>query len=331
MPVKLSVAVMAHKRRKHFVAAMTEQLEDPTVVWDSQNDRWDTGRRSMLAYDNGATWHLVVQDDALLCKDFLAGVRAALSCVGPERPVSFYTGKVRPHGPAIAQAVEKARGIGTPWLAMDGPLWGPSIAVPVQMIDQMVAQCDRMNIENYDLRIARHFMGLGIDCWYSLPSLVDHRTGAHNPSLVQGRSSDAARTAHTFIGGQSPLQINWNTAALQVNLRRGPNSQRSVTHMNRTRNNGRVTIATRRTYGYDRHGRRVLVAAPGHPLPPGFDLDAERKPAKATTKTAPAPSVDYSQLKQPELKALLDQRSIEYPNGPVRNAHLVELLVAADA
>lgn len=40
---------------------------------------------------------------------------------------------------------------------------------------------------------------------------------------------------------------------------------------------------------------------------------------------------DYSKLKQPQLKALLDERGIEYPGGVVANAKLVELLEADDA
>lgn len=40
----------------------------------------------------------------------------------------------------------------------------------------------------------------------------------------------------------------------------------------------------------------------------------------------PEQSVDYSELKQPELKALLDERGIEYPSGVVSNADLIALL-----
>lgn len=39
-----------------------------------------------------------------------------------------------------------------------------------------------------------------------------------------------------------------------------------------------------------------------------------------------ADTTDYSELKQPELKALLDDRGIEYPSGVVSNADLIALL-----
>jgi hypothetical protein len=37
-------------------------------------------------------------------------------------------------------------------------------------------------------------------------------------------------------------------------------------------------------------------------------------------------TTDYSELKQPQLKALLDERGIEYPSGVVSNADLIALL-----
>lgn len=62
-PVALSVAVMAHPARAAFVDELTGLLDRPAkVVWDERQDRWDTGRRAMLAYDPACTHHLVVLD-----------------------------------------------------------------------------------------------------------------------------------------------------------------------------------------------------------------------------------------------------------------------------
>jgi hypothetical protein len=43
-----------------------------------------------------------------------------------------------------------------------------------------------------------------------------------------------------------------------------------------------------------------------------------------------AEPTDYSELKQPQLKALLDERDIEYPKGVVANEKLVALLKESD-
>lgn len=313
----ISVVVMAHEKRRALAEELSKDLGDCQIVWDQFNNRWETGSRALLAFDPEAHWHVVVQDDALICADFLAGVELALSHA-PDGPVSFYTGKVKPHGPKIAAAVLRANELGLRWLEMPGPLWGPAVAIPTKLIPRLVKEADRFNVPNYDLRIAQYFRGRGLKCHYSLPSLVDHRTGPKHPSLVPGRSSHPARTAHTFIGEKSPLEIDWATRPLPVDLHAAPT-------IKTTRSSSMNRIAKKRTYGYDRHGRRVLVAAAGKPIPKGFDIAAEAGPK--SERVAPP---DYSGLKQPALKALCDERGIAYPKGPVKNAALIELLEAAD-
>ncbi|HUB99103.1 MAG TPA: hypothetical protein VMS11_04700 [Solirubrobacterales bacterium] len=52
----------------------------------------------------------------------------------------------------------------------------------------------------------------------------------------------------------------------------------------------------------------------------------ESADASAETTEASASPTDYSEMKQPELKALLDERGIDYPTGVVSNADLIALL-----
>lgn len=212
--VKLSVAVMAHPTREAFVDELMPSLPGAQVVWDEKNDRWDTGRRSMLAYDPTADWHLVVQDDALLCRDFLPGVEAALEHV-PSNPVAFYAGRVRPHAARVVKLIRNARATGNPWVVMPGPWWGVAVAVRTEQIDAMVAWGDEHpEIPNYDRRMAEHFERDDVACYYSVPSLVNHRVGPDNPSLVPGRSGAQGRVAYYFAAGESPLDVDWSRPPL---------------------------------------------------------------------------------------------------------------------
>jgi hypothetical protein len=212
--VKVSHAIMAHPARQQFVEQLqATQLADVPVVWDRANDRWDTGRRSMLAYDPTADWHVVVQDDAVLCRDYLDGVAAALAHVHEPMPVAFYTGRVRPSAQFVTRMVMTAHVLGRAWLQFPGPWWGVSVAIPVECIELMVAWGDaNPRIPNYDKRMAAYFESRGVPCRYSLPSLVDHRVGSENPSLIPGRGNAPSRTAHSFIGvTRSPLEVDWDT------------------------------------------------------------------------------------------------------------------------
>jgi hypothetical protein len=215
--VKVSVAIMAHRSRERHIPYLLNKLKphDVALVWDRHNDRWETGRRSMLNYDPEATHHVVVQDDALVCEDFVEGVTAAVESQ-PDHPIAFYTGAVRPKFYLVNQLVEKAKAERSTWFALEGPWWGVAVCVPVPMIVPMVEYADtRANISNYDTRMARYFGSRRIKCLYSVPSLVSHRTGEGEPSLVPGRRNSDGRRALWFIGeNESALQIEWTSGVV---------------------------------------------------------------------------------------------------------------------
>lgn len=204
----ISVAIMGHPKRRRFIKQLRAQLPDAPVVLDQKNDRWDTGRRSILAYDPKADFHVVVQDDAVLCRDFLAGCGVVAKAAG-QRPVALYMGRTQARQ-ALTSAAKRALRRNTPWVAADGPYWGVAVILPVEHIPDLIRWCDtRGDIANYDARIAAYYKYRKIDCWYTVPSLVNHREVKENPSLIAGRSGN--RTAFNFIAAdRSPLQIRWH-------------------------------------------------------------------------------------------------------------------------
>lgn len=242
--MRLSVAIMAHPKRAHFVSELEPLLPGAEVVWDRMNDRWDTGRRSQLSYDHGADWHLVVQDDAVLCPDFLPGVEKALQAV-PGNPVAFYMGKVRPHARRTREAARYALAEGSSWVTGPGPWWGVAVATPTERIKDMIAYCDqRKSVGNYDIRMAHYWASVGVECWYSVPSLVDHRVGIDNPSLVPGRGNSAGRTAVAYIGEFSPLDIDWCSQPVELGSQQSPPLRRMRTWRHADGRTRRTSVGT---------------------------------------------------------------------------------------
>lgn len=208
----LSLAIMAHPSRAAQVAELEAQLPAAQVVWDEIGSRWDTGRRSMLAYDAAADFHCVVQDDAVLCDNFIEQVQAALATVGAG-PVAFYLGRSYLAGWPTALLLRRARAKGASWIQGPGPHWGVAVAVRTSEIAAMVAWCDGSTIQNYDLRMAAYWKARGRLCSYSVPCLVDHHAG---PSLVTGRGSNGRRAACFAVSGAE----SWSARALVVGQRR---------------------------------------------------------------------------------------------------------------
>ena len=216
--MKLSAALMAYPSRRLWVDQLLAQLGDIPVALDRFSIEWDTARRAMLAHDPEADYHLVIQDDALVCRDLLAGVERALRFAGG-RPVSFYTGTVRPYADDVAAAIDYAIRQGASWVSWPGPWWGVAVAYPVADIPAIIAAADRWRSTlEYDQKVARWYRNEGRQCLYSVPSLVDHRPMRENPSLLGGRED---RRAHRWIGAEaSALDIGWTeriaSAALGV-------------------------------------------------------------------------------------------------------------------
>ena len=213
-PATLSAAVMAHPRRADLVEDLLRRLDRPVpVVWDKINDRHETGLRALQAFDPSATHHLVIQDDALPCRDLLASIERALAYVPDGHPASFYVGRVRPFRQRIERLVRVAGSAS--WLRFPGPYWGPAIVVPTAAIPGLVDWWHSPRgsvVVNYDRRIARFFQRDGIDCFYSWPSLVDHRG---DDSLVSGHT--AYRTAHNALGPDvSGLTVDWSGHVVTV-------------------------------------------------------------------------------------------------------------------
>jgi hypothetical protein len=216
--ITLSASIMAHPKRAAFIPELLEWLGDfgIPVVWDERNDRWDTGRRSMLAYDPACSHHAVIQDDVLPCKDLLAGLTKALEYAPADAPVCGYVGAKRPNAPLVNAAVLSAAAQKASWITMHTLNWGPLICVPTNIIPEMIAYCDPLTtIANYDRRLSRYWeLRRGVRIWYTWPPLVDHRDG---PSMVEGRvntvhhsSGRGCRVAHSFIGqDRSALDCDW--------------------------------------------------------------------------------------------------------------------------
>lgn len=165
------------------------------AVFDQINDCWDTARRAWLTFDPEATHHLVIQDDAVVCRDLIRGVERALEFVPADSIQSLYVGTRRPVAHSVRQAVRAAREQQPSWIVMNGLHWGVAVVIPVPEIRAMVDWCDQQTIRGDDNRIRRYFVTQKRwPTWCSWPSLVNHRQIA---SVLKHASG---RVAHEFIG-----------------------------------------------------------------------------------------------------------------------------------
>lgn len=177
---------MAHPARAHLVKTLPS---DWPVAWEKGQGRWDTGKRAWLLADMSDPYHVVVQDDSILCANFERNLNLIFENLTDELPVSLYAGKALPR--MVGNQRNKLGSAA--WVEMRGLCWGVAVTVPTVLIPDMLAYGDTIQSDMYDLRLSRFFEHEGIPVRYTIPSLVDHRVG---PSLVPGHGR--RRQAYRF-------------------------------------------------------------------------------------------------------------------------------------
>ena len=189
---QVSISIMAHPVRKEWALELSRELDAP-ISWDQGGVEWNTGARAWEMFNPSASWHLVVQDDALICRDLRSRLSEALSGLEHKGPVSLYlgTGKPASKQPIVREAVALANG---PWIELPWLLWGVAIVLPTKHIRRMLHSTNKHH-SPYDQRISRWYERQGISTLYTWPSLVDHRD---DESLLD--HGGVERRAYKWIG-----------------------------------------------------------------------------------------------------------------------------------
>ena len=211
---RVSFTVMAHPKREQWAVGLARQL-DCNITWDEKNDRHDTGLRAIKAYDSSADYHCVVQDDAILAEGFADALPLILQYPEPGCPVGLYYGAKDSTNSLHAQAISYALDNGGRWLVRKGPVWGPAIVYPTDNISPLIDYFEDSIVENYDRRVMSFYQSQGILCWYSVPSLVDHRQEGNQSLCGHDRG---IRQARVFCGPQNALEVDWSGPVVKASM-----------------------------------------------------------------------------------------------------------------
>lgn len=230
---------MAHPDRTALVDDLQDRLgrdREIMVVWDNEgppsgnSDRvWRTARAAWQMADQDADWHVLIQDDALPCPDFLAGLERALEHVPPDATVSPYLGQGGAAPLKWNRMGIEAERRGASFVVSTSLMWGVAICLPVPLIPDMIARADTMHRVPDDMRVAGWTKRRHGEVWYTWPSLIDHRPV---PSITKHRAADRRAVRHHQ---GSALDVNWKGPVVRDSVytrmrgqRSGPSTNRQV-------------------------------------------------------------------------------------------------------
>lgn len=214
--IKISVAIMAHPSRYKSAEKLLKRLNHQkfhgvSLVYDKNNNEWENGKASLLSHP-GSDWHIVIQDDAIISKDFYRNARNAILNVPKPTLISFYTGTVRPKVTEVKAAVDKAKEARSSWLRSNDLYWGVGLAIPTSQIDE-VLESAKNKTSLYDRRIGWRYKKHNLPVYYTVPSLVDHNYKIG--SILGNDYATEPRKAHWY----EPELIdvtNWNKKEVKI-------------------------------------------------------------------------------------------------------------------
>lgn len=217
-PVRLSVSVMAHPARAEFFPYLRERLGDVPFSIDQQNNLLENSKASWRMYDRSADFHVVIQDDCIVCDDFLTRATEFINeqeerRINEDRPIQGYN-----------FFLKNARGSQIV-IPPDGVYFdnvtraGLAICLPVNIIPAMLEEFDRQSSRHDDDRISAFMKKSGYRMCFPCPSLIDHRieleslagndTGLHAIRFIDDQKVTIPKIIHQLWVGPNPAPLKW--------------------------------------------------------------------------------------------------------------------------
>ncbi|MFI9556366.1 hypothetical protein [Nonomuraea endophytica] len=198
--LKLSVAVMYHPSRETAAKALAAQCAElsPRLVADPDPtgppSPLRTAKRAWAACPAEATHHLVLQDDVVLAKDFVAHLKAAIR-QRPGHGIALYVNR---NSPRNSYLFRRAAALGVPWAPLSRHEYTPTLGflLPAGHARALAARLAEVPDEfrDDDEVVTVFCRERGVRVVAVVPSLIDH---GDLPS-VAGNDDHGVRHAVAF-------------------------------------------------------------------------------------------------------------------------------------
>lgn len=178
--IKISKTIMAYYTREHRIPEIRKKIGDAKVSLDiGQWGLWENSRRSWLSFSENADFHLMIQDDAIVCDDFYKQLSSVFEKKHPSENKFVYClyFRLKKENKEVFKTFnESARNsIQEGGFDDDSLRYGIAYIVPTSKVKEMVSFADNLDhLGNADdTRYSRFFQSQEIKVHYPLPSLID--------------------------------------------------------------------------------------------------------------------------------------------------------------
>lgn len=222
----LNVIVQAHPERAELAEGLLGCLGTGEIVYDPDPDTgvkspWRTYQACIQRGVELGGPFLVIQEDVIVCDNFVAGVERAVAAQS-HNPLAFF---VPAKPPAYTNAIYRAHEAGSSWAELPTGTWAPVVALawPVALAERLLGWMESARIPPAwradDEIVGRFIYDVDVPILATVPSLVEHPDTVrsvmnHHRRVGDGR--DLTRRAYCFIGdepdryGCDALSIDWD-------------------------------------------------------------------------------------------------------------------------
>ncbi len=178
-----------------------EKLEDFAIIQDwKKKGVWPTAKKSWeFCLSTNATHHIVIQDDCIICKDFIDSIQKCIETF-PDRIISLYANR---------KICEDAKNKDIRWIQMNDGMWGNATLFPTNILKDFLVWQQKHLDQKYFMDDSRYRIFCMMTKNYPLvtmPSFVDH--GLPSDSCVG--HNNKKRIARWFEKDKSYLEYDWS-------------------------------------------------------------------------------------------------------------------------
>ncbi len=167
---KLSISVMAHPSRKEFFEYLKSKLGDVRFSIDEGKGLILNCRNAWSMYDPTADFHVVIQDDAIVCENFRELAENFLDKF-PDMPVSFF------HTDNMSWKKRRRDGLRDGYIKHSALGGGVALCLPTKLIPEMLMMYDELLFKADDHRVGHFVLKKRLEWHFPIPTLIDHRIG----------------------------------------------------------------------------------------------------------------------------------------------------------
>jgi GR25 family glycosyltransferase involved in LPS biosynthesis len=177
----MKIVIYTHEARINYALKLQQNIPKAIIHLDKKTGHLNAVKDALrLNYQKGCNYILLIEDDVILCDNFIQSVEKAIDANINRCPLVFFS---------ISEKSKEAYDKGYRWIKMKTNAWAQCIAYPEEIIEDLL-NYPSVNTKFSDVWLSMYCLINKIDIMQPLPNFVQHKelkSSIGNPITIGGR------------------------------------------------------------------------------------------------------------------------------------------------